>query len=504
MQIGELLVRITAESSGVTRGTQKAAQDFARLEGTMQRASGTMTSTDSAVKSLGGSFVALASQATGANPAVTRLVSVVGQFAVGGGIMVGVLAGVTALSAAWTFFTREAKTAKDATQALIDKMIEASNQRALGKTGLQEELRAELLLSKTRLLSERSVLQRSVLPAGVGSDEDQIASAFAERRLRAITGELQTMAKAYIEAGAQIADVRGAEAEQAAKGALSVGDLTNRLIELNLKADAAAGSVESMMRELFDGQKEKRSGVLSGPSGTAGGLPGKFIDAAKAAGAGAKGGGTLDAIVGQLGGALQSLTAAFGPMAIVGELLNGVFAALYPVIEELMVPIRDVGFLIGSAIAPVLKLLQPILNGIAKAFSFVIEGIGYFLKGLGKAISALPFVGDLGLIKTGQGLIDMAKGTRAAIDAGTDLTKTMEKLNSSFVNVPTGFKTNLIRFNASDASGGGIQASSSGTRGAVTFNGPVTIQANDPKEFGRKLRQMANRGGSLELEPAFR
>lgn len=145
----------------------------------------------------------------------------------------------------------------------------------------------------------------------------------------------------------------------------------------------------------------------------------------------------LQDAVAELTGAFDSLLASLGPMAIVGEFLNGVFAALAPVLDALMVPIRNIGFLLASSIVPVLKLLQPILDGVAKVFSFVIQGIGEFLKGLGKAINfLLPGNPANGLVKFGQSMIDMAKQTRSAIDAGTDLTRTLDKVNASVSNVP--------------------------------------------------------------------
>lgn len=155
--------------------------------------------------------------------------------------------------------------------------------------------------------------------------------------------------------------------------------------------------------------------------------------------------GFLDKIAGAMTGMLagigtgivSTLIEIFGPLALLAEVLQGVFAALGPVIDALLVPLRDIGFLIGATLAPALRALQPVIDLVAKAFAFVIQAIGEFIKGLGKGINfLLPGNPANGLVEFGQNMIDMAKVTRAAIDAGTDLSKTFDKVSASVSNVP--------------------------------------------------------------------
>lgn len=211
-------------------------------------------------------------------------------------------------------------------------------------------------------------------------------------------------------------------------------------------------------------------------------------------------------ILGELTGAFDALLASLGPMAIVGEFLNGVFAALAPVIEALMVPIRNIGFLVGSVLTPILKLLQPVLNTVAKVFSFVIQAIGEFIKGLGKAINfLLPGNPANGLVKFGQNMIDMAKQTRDAIDAGTDLTKTLEKVNASASNVPQIFDLIARR----RAAGSDLKVPSGGTaqaRGGVTVNVNNPPAGVDPKHIARQvlnaITDLRRRGGVSAFDVA--
>lgn len=75
----------------------------------------------------------------------------------------------------------------------------------------------------------------------------------------------------------------------------------------------------------------------------------------------------------------------------------------------------------------------------------------------------------------------------------------LERFSGAMSNVPQGFKVALARFDSSE----GRSASAGEKTASVSITGPVTVYANNPEEFGKKVRQMLRRGGAFPLTPAY-
>lgn len=213
----------------------------------------------------------------------------------------------------------------------------------------------------------------------------------------------------------------------------------------------------------------------------------------------------LDDVLGELRFAFEGLLRSLGPMAVVGEFLNGVFSALGPTIEALMIPIRNIGFLLGSTLVPILEILQPILNGVAKVFSFVIQGVGEFIKAIGKAINwLLPGNPANGMVKMGQSMIDLAKQTRKAIDAGEDMTKMMNGVTASVTNMPEIFDLIARRRAAGSDNFLTAQHTRAGAPTVVINNPPAGMDTTAvARQVVRAITDQRRRGGYGELDLAL-
>lgn len=98
------------------------------------------------VTQLNNAFRTLAVQASGADPAVARLVSSIGGFAVGGAMMTAVLAGVTAIGLAWRRIGEDARYASQQADELIARL-----QRLNGSTqGRWDQIMASGMLAGAR------------------------------------------------------------------------------------------------------------------------------------------------------------------------------------------------------------------------------------------------------------------------------------------------------------------------------------------------------------------
>ena len=111
------------------------------------------------------------------NPAVGRLVSVMGSMALGSVFMAGLLGGLAALAAGWRKLTEGAREAKQRTEEAIESLRELARQRALGPAGEVpdqavaavaevDRLRAEL--ARARKFEAASPAQRRVMTESGG------------------------------------------------------------------------------------------------------------------------------------------------------------------------------------------------------------------------------------------------------------------------------------------------------------------------------------------------
>jgi len=219
----------------------------------------------------------------------------------------------------------------------------------------------------------------------------------------------------------------------------------------------------------------------------------------------------FDKMVGSVKEKFTGVFNALGPLGVVSTILEGVFKGLEPVIESLKEPLRIVGEILGAALAPILEALFPVFKMIAIAATwvgqifFTIAGailttVGALVKGLGKLISKLPGVGDFGLVKVGDGLINMGKGFKdsaKALAEGREKIKALEfgktaeatqqtaeaatQANEALRNLPSGFKIALARYQVTTGEPIGLATATLPTgasTGAVAQDNRVTVQGN--------------------------
>jgi hypothetical protein len=219
----------------------------------------------------------------------------------------------------------------------------------------------------------------------------------------------------------------------------------------------------------------------------------------------------FDKMLGSVKTQFAGLMGSISPLAIVSTVLEGVFKGLQPAIDALKEPLRIVGEILGAALAPILEALFPVFKMIAIAATwvgqifFTIAGailttVGALVKGLGKLISKLPGVGDFGLVKVGDGLINMGKGFKdsaKALAEGREKIKALEfgktaeatqqtaeaatQANEALRNLPSGFKIALARYQVTTGEPVGLATATLPTgasTGAVAQDNRVTVQGN--------------------------
>jgi hypothetical protein len=153
-----------------------------------------------------------------------------------------------------------------------------------------------------------------------------------------------------------------------------------------------------------------------------------------------------------LGGAIGKL---IGPMAILGiimKLVQPILQNLQDVLQPLMKTFQGVfgklfNTLITSLLPPllnILKLIWPLLTGIAFIAGMLVKGIGYLVKGLGFLFPPLKEVGD-GLIGAGEGLMELKdsnKEVQNSLGQAADDIKTSNLTNTKATEENTAAQSN--------------------------------------------------------------
>jgi hypothetical protein len=168
----------------------------------------------------------------------------------------------------------------------------------------------------------------------------------------------------------------------------------------------------------------------------------------------------------------------FGPVGLLLKAFGEVLSGLQPFIDALFVPLAELGRVIGIMLTPILKILFVPLKYLAVVVALLGEvlarvsagiatAIGRAIRGIGKAIDAIPGISAKGMIKAGEAMIefgesqyqaaDELKKARQAImrltfgqteDSLNGLASAADTASEALLNVPTGFKIALARFRA--------------------------------------------------------
>ncbi len=152
-------------------------------------------------------------------------------------------------------------------------------------------------------------------------------------------------------------------------------------------------------------------------------------------------------------------------MAAAMEVINAALVPLAPVLNALLIPLRLVGTLIGTALAKPLQLL-------ARALGFLIRGIGTLLNKLPGSI------GDP-LVKAGQEMIDASHTMREAGKEAGAAGAAFQAVASALTNVPAMLQVDRLRAAATGPAGGaGIPNLPEGaTIGHVENNYTIVVPA---------------------------
>lgn len=103
---------------------------------------------------LGNAFQSLAVQAIGANRSLASIATLLGTFALGGGIMVAVLGGLAALSIAYTKITAAGKEARDVVKKVTESLLEQARAARLASVDGQKTI-ASMLVGQEFLAEQR-------------------------------------------------------------------------------------------------------------------------------------------------------------------------------------------------------------------------------------------------------------------------------------------------------------------------------------------------------------
>ena len=301
--------------------------------------------------------------------------------------------------------------------------------------------------------------------------------------------------------------------------ATAVSKATNAIVQMgdaldNLPAPGPSGDfgwgtmTGGMFGSIGREEKEKSSGFGFKPGDSMGTKISQTIQAG--------GGG------GQTAQMVQAF-AAFGPLAAILPVINGALEALEPVVTALIAPLVEIGKVIGDSVAPVLKMLvpvlqlvadlflrqlAPVLKGITIVLSFVMEGFGWLIWGIGKLVDSLPGISAKGMIKTGEAMTEAARAARRNATATDQATDAVNSFSSALSNIPRVLNINALRHMVTGGSGAvapnpGSLAGNGLTRTDIYITVPG---AGDPtavaEAVGRVVQRVTSRGGTSTLRVA--
>lgn len=350
-----------------------------------------------------------------------------------------------------------------------------------------------------RLTQQTQLLIRNFREVEVAAEDTPVKFVDVAAAAEALKTQLEA-------ATGKIKDVKGAFTSAADAAAQAATDLMNAQL-----ADFAA-STRALAEAARIRTEEAGFGKLKGQKG--------FLEAAaNPEGLGAQ----LKGLVTQFTG----LSGAIGPVAVAAIALKPVFdglrEALGETLSKLTEPLKAIGRIIGSLIVPILEVLEaplkavsqlfgilaellrpfsamisqllfpfaqltPVLELLAKAVSYVSQGLGYFVRALGIAVDKLvpdriSKVGK-GLAETGQSMIDNAKAFRdGTLEFGKATDALKEFSDTLSTGIPQGFRVlnlELAKFDSSRA---------------VPFTGPVgaaaagSVQVSDHRQTTIQIYQ---------------
>jgi hypothetical protein len=184
-----------------------------------------------------------------------------------------------------------------------------------------------------------------------------------------------------------------------------------------------------------------------------------------------------------IAGFADSIQLLTNPMGWLALLLQ----AVAPLIDALIMPLKDLFGILANAIAPIFKALYPILAGFAIAIVTVNKAIVDFLKTIFTLLSKIPLIGGMfdGMVNLlgqvsdalGQG-IDALKDAEFGASALDKLTNSAEKAANAMYNIPSRLKTAFLRTDVLQATRPAMRQEEPMTRSVGRY---PTMQAMEPR-----------------------
>lgn len=534
--IGDLERKLSAAEARVTKFETKAEGSaasgvtsiFSKLNTPIVQLEKNTVKTAAGMNMLRGSLTSMAGAALGTAPGVAQLGSALGMMSIGTPLMVGVLAGLSAIAFAWDKITASA--------------------RAAAKE--QEDAHARLMA----LLKKQQQGALGGIPSDVLSEDKRIKELTAKvANLQALRGSAKGKSSGLIEAEQQLVEAKNAYAAGVTEWKAIDADM-RRALEKPIKTPLVR--VVKELEEAFGALRAQIDATLT--SGVVGGASqgGFFTTAApltinEATGrpnapvplstipmpaeAAAPSGMHILGEKLRVGfdsalASLKEFTTASLPAIAIMKVLSGAMSVLQPAIDALLQPLVMFGEVIGKALVPLLEAFWPVMQQVVIAASYVAQifmyvsgaiqmAVGWLVEALAKFVDKIiPFGDPLKFLeKFGQGLQDAG---RAQIDAANGMSDFRDEIRNltfeqaqaaeaannfsgALNNAARGFKIDLRRFQATT---GIADPRSAGRAGGVTVHGDIHVHGvQDPKALTaaveRESAAKARRGytGGLTL-----
>lgn len=182
MNIAELFVRLRADNSDLDRKLAQSERQIGRLHGSTTRLEGGFRSATLQTGRLGNQFASLAGQIAGVHPIVGNLAQVMGNFAVGGLVTVGILGATAIFATFYDVITKGARAAKkesdDLTQSLVQQAKAAFQATQAGATAVAHAAEQNLAnVKKESGIGLRSLLLGRPDPEDMKAQVKRIADA---------------------------------------------------------------------------------------------------------------------------------------------------------------------------------------------------------------------------------------------------------------------------------------------------------------------------------------
>lgn len=481
VQLSTAVDKANASLAGLATGAARASAATATVAASSAR-------TAAALNTVRGAMTSMAGAALSAAPGVAPLASVLGTMAIGTPMMIGVLAGAAALALAWDKITASAKAAKKEQEDALSRLRAGVQTARLGVAGEVpgQVAQAQALVNADRERLEKAneslrfvearglkasaehwrqrvgAIQRAIDEnlALVNWGKGEIARLQREEGDRLLS--IQEEAAAKRKAAADRA--RAAELEATKKHLDRLADMARRLPTL----PTALGTInipQAATRDItFGGRVIGQAPRFAGPVGATGGTAAaNTADPARVAQG-----------LALLGAAARDAATAFSPMSLAARVVGDLMQGLAPALEFVDRPLRLLGELAGTIVAPALQLLMVPVRGLGIGVSYVTEALGWMVRGIGKLIDKLPGISGGPIIRAGQ---DMMDGAQEARDALHHLGNAAKSAADSVTNMPEIFDWALRR---RQAGMGAIPGTTTGGVRTAEPRGDVHLHFHNP------------------------